>query len=129
MSKPAKLTKEEKKAREIYRTNVISAVEQFRKTPLGHSEKRYLTKDFLPNKLRQEVVEVLCDYIQARKTGVPDLFLTMEQENAQARALWYTYSTFSPEEGKKKKEVKTGEERFDPHGPGKSVFEVDVRLE
>ncbi len=123
-----KLSKEEKKQREVYRANVISALEGFRRAPVGGSEKRYLArKDFLPNKLRHEVVEVLCDYIQSRGVGVNDLFLTMEQENAQARALWYTYSTFDPVVGKKKKDSKVGEEKFDPHGPGKSVFEVDVR--
>lgn len=102
-----KVSKEEKKHREVYRANVIAALESFRRAPVSGSEKRYLMrKEFLPNKLRQEVVEVLCDYIEARAPGVPDLFVVMDQENAQARALWYTYSTFSPEEGKKKKEIK-----------------------
>ena len=51
--KPAKLTKEQKKQRELYRTHVITAVEQLRRAPLSGSEKRFLTKkDFLPNELR-----------------------------------------------------------------------------
>ncbi len=112
----------------MYRGHVIAAVENFRRAPLSSSERRYLArKDFIPNRLRPEVVEVLCDYIQAHGLRVPDLFLFENQENAQARALWYTYATYSATADKKKGASKTGEERFDPHGEGKSVFEVDVR--
>jgi CRP-like cAMP-binding protein/vacuolar-type H+-ATPase subunit F/Vma7 len=126
-----KATKEEKKAREVYRGHVCAAVEQFRKTPLSHSERRYLTrKEFLPNAVRQEVVEVLADYLQAHCQNVPDLFVFQADENAQARALWYTYATYSEKDpaAAAKKKTKTGEEVFDPHGEGKSVFEVDVRV-
>ncbi len=125
-----KSSKDEKKARETYRTHVIAAVEQFRKTPLGYGERRYLTrKDFLPNRLRQEVVEVMCDYLEAHGQSVEDLFVFQEVENAQSRALWYTYATYSENAATGKKHaVKSGDDSFDPHGEGKSVFEVDVRV-
>ena len=51
--KPVKLTKEQKKQRELYRVHVATAVEQLRRAPLSGSEKRFLMKkNFLPNELR-----------------------------------------------------------------------------
>lgn len=51
--KQVKLTKEQKKARELYRSGVVANIENLRRAPLSGSEKRHiLKKDWIPSVLR-----------------------------------------------------------------------------
>ena len=103
-----------------------------RKTPVEGSEKRYLSnykKAFQPNKLRPQVVENMCDYVEARCLGVQDIFGTMAQETPSARALWYAYSQWVPQEERKKqaKKPEKPDDEFDPNAERSTIFPVDCR--